>query len=290
MEEEELILEDLIERMNNNVSVIERCNANWTSLLRDLKGEAKVTEEQEHNRVAEGDEGYVEVLLNAGECIGHMRVRMKRIEKKLVQRTPPSSPFDVKAASTSSSGLHISLPKLQLMTFDGNVLQWQEFWDTFSASVHQQGLPSVAKFIDLKSVLKGAAAAAISGIPVSNDNYDMAILLLKERFGRPQKIIESLYSQLQILPTSSNKFIDLKLTSDSVERILRQLESLSESIDQRILIQQVLGKFPLEFLIELEESKDPKVPWKTNELCKTITNTVDIQENVLHFVSNNVSY
>jgi len=51
MEEEELILEDLIERMNNNVSVIERCNANRTSLLRDLKGEAKVTEEQEHSHV-----------------------------------------------------------------------------------------------------------------------------------------------------------------------------------------------------------------------------------------------
>ena len=44
MEEEELTLEDLIECMNNNVSVIERCNANWTSLLKDLKGEAKVTE------------------------------------------------------------------------------------------------------------------------------------------------------------------------------------------------------------------------------------------------------
>jgi len=38
------------------------------------------------------------------------------------------------------------------------------------ASVHQQGLPPVAKFTHLKSVLKGAAAAAISGIPVNNEN------------------------------------------------------------------------------------------------------------------------
>ena len=115
VEEEELTLEDLIERMNNNVSVIERCNANWTSLLQDLKGEAKVTEEQEHSHVAEGDEGYVEVLLNAGECIGHMRARLKRIEKKLVQRTPLSCPSDPKAAGGSNTGrLQISLPKLQL--------------------------------------------------------------------------------------------------------------------------------------------------------------------------------
>ena len=61
MEEEELTLEDLIERMKNNISVIERCNADWTSLLQDLEGKAKVTEEQEHSHVAEGDEGYIEV-------------------------------------------------------------------------------------------------------------------------------------------------------------------------------------------------------------------------------------
>ena len=40
MTEEELTLEDLIECMNN-VSVIEQCNANWTSLLQDLKGKMK---------------------------------------------------------------------------------------------------------------------------------------------------------------------------------------------------------------------------------------------------------
>ena len=132
-------------------------------------------------------------ILNAGECIGRTRVRLKRIEKKIAQRTPPPN---TKVAG--NVGLQISLPKLQLQTFDGNVLQWQEFWDTYTAA----NLPPVAKFSYLKSILKGSAAAAISGILVSNENYDMALLLLKERFGRPEKIIESLYScsQLQILP------------------------------------------------------------------------------------------
>ncbi|XP_065891721.1 uncharacterized protein [Dysidea avara] len=190
-----------------------------------------------------------------------MRARLKRIEKKLVQRTPLSCLSDPKAAGGSNTGgLKISLPKLQLQTFDGNLLQWQEFWDTFSAAVHQQSLPPVAKFSYLKGVLKGAAAATISGISVSNENYDMALLLLRERCRRPEKIIESLYSQLQLLPRSSNKLVDLKRTSDSVEKILRQSEALSEPI-----VQQILSKFPLEFLIKLEESKDPKIPCKMKE-------------------------
>jgi len=42
------------------------------------------------------------------------------------------------AGSVGTNGLQISLPKLQLQMFDGNLQQWQEFWDIFNASVHQQ--------------------------------------------------------------------------------------------------------------------------------------------------------
>jgi len=62
MEEEEEVVEDLVEQMNNNVSIVECCINDWTSLLRTLKGEAKVTEEEEQSRAADGKEGYVEIL------------------------------------------------------------------------------------------------------------------------------------------------------------------------------------------------------------------------------------
>jgi len=42
----------------------------------------------------------------------------------------------------------------------------------------------------VRSVLKGTAAMTISGIAVNDDNYDLALKLLRERFGRPEKIVE----------------------------------------------------------------------------------------------------
>ena len=182
MEEEEEIIEDLVERMNNNVSIVERCNDDWASLLRNLKGETNVTEEEEQSRAADGKEGYVELLLDSGECIGRLKARLKRIQRKLdIKRRTPLDPMAAVSSqhvawSVSNSGLQISLPKLQLQTFDGNLQQWQEFWDIFDASVHQQqNLPSVAKFSYLKSTLKGTAALAISGISVNNENCDVAL-------------------------------------------------------------------------------------------------------------------
>ena len=93
----------------------------------------------------------------------------------------------------------------------------------------------------------------------------------KEKFGRPEKIIELLYSKLQAIPRCSNRFMDIKHTCDSIEKILRQLEAQDEPVNsQGMLIQQLLAKFPADFLLKLEQSKEPTVPWTMENLHKVI--------------------
>ena len=54
--------------------------------------------------------------------------------------------------------LRVNLSKLRLPVFDGNLQHWQEFWDVYKATIHdQQTLSAVSKFSYLKSVLKGSA-------------------------------------------------------------------------------------------------------------------------------------
>ena len=77
-------------------------------------------------------------------------------------------------------------------------------WDVFNSSVHEQEVPNVTKFSYLKGSLHGAAAAVIGGISITNDNYDIVIELLKEKFGKRGIIIDALYSQLQYLPMATN--------------------------------------------------------------------------------------
>ena len=57
----------------------------------------------------------------------------------------------------TSRDMHMSysrLPKLHLPTFDGNPLQWQTFWDSFSAAVDSNAcLTGVKKFNYLRTQL-----------------------------------------------------------------------------------------------------------------------------------------
>ena len=114
----------------------------------------------------------------------------------------------------------------------------------------------------MKGSLRGIAANAIHGISITSDNYHTTIELLKERFGKGEVIIETLYLQLQHMPTATNRISDIKSTYENVEKILRQLESQKEDINnQKILVQQILSKFPIQVLIKLEESKELQDPW-----------------------------
>ena len=71
--------------------------------------------------------------------------------------------------------------------------------------------------------------------------------------------------------------------SETIEKVLRQLEAQGESIDkQRVLIQQIISKYPPEVVTKLEETKEP---WSIKSLRKAICHYVTVQENVQCYVS-----
>ena len=77
--------------------------------------------------------------------------------------------------------------------------------------------------------------------------------------------------------------------SETIEKILRQLEAQGEFIDeQRVLFQQIISKYPQEVIVKLEETKEPVIPWTVKSLRKAICHYVTVQENVQHYVFTNV--
>ena len=95
----------------------------------------------------------------------------------------PANKFQTKP----SPKVHINLPKLHIQPFDGNPLEWLTFWDCYSNAIHNNHELNNMSY--LKGLLTCNAARAISGLPMTSQNYDKAIEMLKERFGRKQVLI-----------------------------------------------------------------------------------------------------
>ena len=57
------------------------------------------------------------------------------------------------------------------------------------------------------------------------ENYDIALRTLRDKYGRKDVIVESLYASFQKIPNASNESADVQHTYDATERILKQLET-----------------------------------------------------------------
>ena len=106
-----------------------------------MKTEEKVKEEKEYQRVVEGSEGYIEILMEANELVAHLETRLKVIARigqqaraKVLSeretettvnpsvRMQPGGYNNTELISSSlGENLRVNLPKLQLPVFDGNL-------------------------------------------------------------------------------------------------------------------------------------------------------------------------
>ena len=82
------------------------------------------------------------------------------------------------------------------------------------------------------------------------------------------------------------KFSEVQRVSETIEKLLRQLEVQGEIInEQRTLVQQVISKYPMEVICKLEDCKQPTVPWNMKSLREAIYKYITVQENVQRYVS-----
>ena len=113
----------------------------------------------------------------------------------------------------------------------------------------------------LPAKVEGKAKAAIAGLEITYDNYDVAVKILRDRFGDPQTVISSHYTKLMDLPSSINQTTALRSTFDELEKHLRCFTTLGEDTNHRNFVSLIMSKLPREVIIKPEEMKKPAELW-----------------------------
>ncbi|CAC5354911.1 pncA [Mytilus coruscus] len=103
--------------------------------------------------------------------------------------------------------------------------------------------------------------SAISGLTLSHENYDVAISILKERYGNVQFVVNKHYSDLINLQSASNQTSYLHTLYDDLERHLSSLDAMHQDVTQDEFISMITSKLPKEVLIQLEIQKGNNERW-----------------------------
>jgi hypothetical protein len=131
------------------------------------------------------------------------------------------------ATHTESPGL--KLPKLDVPTFSGNILQWRNFWEQFVISVHNRTtLSNSEKLVYLQQALKGGSARnAVEGLSRSGENYEEAIKCLTDRYDRPRLIHQAhVKAILEAAPLREGTGKEVRKLHDSLQQHLRALKAM----------------------------------------------------------------
>ena len=195
-----------------------------------------------------------------------------------VNQLPPIPPPQ---SSHSQSTTKPRLPKLVLPKFKGEITKFKSFWDSFDSAVNKNAdLSSVDKFNYLHALLEGQAARAIQGLTLSESNYQAAVEILHERFGKTQQIISADVDELLRLPTCTwDKPGQLRIIYDKIKINVRGLESLGVKAEQygSFLIPVIMSRLPAEVRLHVARVSTKDV-WEINELLKVIQAEVEARE------------
>ncbi|XP_077989885.1 uncharacterized protein LOC144444346 [Glandiceps talaboti] len=235
--------------------------------ISECLGELSAFERQLQERKEECQPGITKQLQSMFELQTQMQTQTKLLLE--AQQQANLSPHHTSQHSPSSNSANVKLPKLEITSFNGDILKWIEFWDSFASAVHYNtSLSPIDKFNYLRSKLTGEALNSLSGLTLSNENYEIAVTILKERFGDEQTVINTHYTSLMDLSPSPNQLTRLRSLHDALERHLRSLEALGQNVNQEIFISMITSKLPKEVLLQLEMQKGADSRWTVMKLRK----------------------
>ncbi len=263
------VIKKKLSRLQNTVSAFKELQIALTDLIDETEDEGLI-----EARCKEEDEEY-EFLLELEDVLYDAQQKL----------TPPTSnkgdagkeESAISTHTTNNNDIRSRLPNLEIVKFNGDFLKFAEFWEHFEATIHNNSrLSVIEKFGYLKSYLCGAASTAIDGLMVCSDNYEEAVAIIKERFGKKALIVAELYNRLSKVKPPSYKPASLRRFVDEIELLLRSLKAQGKSTENDQILYTIQSKLPKDMLMEI--SRELGEDWQMNTMWEAIKKHVGILE------------
>jgi len=238
----------------------------------------------ELDKLSEYDDG---LLAEVRTCVSYCKVATEKLAPKGADMIDLSYLKD-KLGPTGQSAQNpvlactkpaTRLPEIPLPEFNGDFRLWPTFRDRFTEQVDSRDISNNDKMYYLIGCLKGDAADALRGIPVSADNYVLALSVLSERFYRPRLVAMSLVDKLLNSPVMSQESLsDLNNFISTFNENISLLEALNvPNMGSFILFTLAFRRLPVATRKLFESGSKAEFP-SIGDLLKFVRTRVSILE------------
>ncbi|KAG1953542.1 hypothetical protein F2P79_010032 [Pimephales promelas] len=204
------------------------------------------------------------------EEYGQRVISAKARVRRVMQRVRENTDRRPRDAAPARRGQTVKLPELIINKFSGDISLWQDFWNQFETAIHRNdALSKTEKFNYLKTYVAGAASKAIAGLMLTDSNYDHAIDLLQNRFGRKDLLIDAHV-------TKSSNLCPVKKSYDECEVQIRSFESLGVASEAygSLLCPVLLRMIPEDIALQYSRQRGSSDEWKVSEVMEFLQNEI----------------
>lgn len=139
----------------------------------------------------------------------------------------------------------IKLKKVDLPIFDGDPLEWPQFWDMFNSCINSQtSYSDVLKAHQLKLHLTGKALNAIKDIRIEGQNYREMLSRLFSRYDNSNYLKCSFLKRLQTLECPKDNLEKLQSFYDEVNYCVTELKRMGEQCTDTAVAYPLINKLP----------------------------------------------
>ena len=140
------------------------------------------------------------------------------------------------------------IPEVKLTVFKGNFEEWETFWSLFRTNVDvRDDLEKTTKFIYLVQSLEGEPKEMISGLAITDDNYTVALYILRDRYANESKQTNVLMQKFHAMSTPKHNAKDLRVFLTEYRKIKHQLTRVLNFQASELVIKSiVVSKLPFQ--------------------------------------------
>ena len=139
------------------------------------------------------------------------------------------------------------LPEWKLAQFNGDSLQWHEWFGQFKSAIDSSPLTDDVKLTYLKTLVTGKAKTAIAEFAYCGTMYKDALKTLERKFGQPQAVVSAYLDKLANVPPvkmhNSESIISYAATICSLVGVFRSLNYVQD-LSSASLLGQAVQKLP----------------------------------------------
>ena len=144
-------------------------------------------------------------------------------------------------SSTVTKKKYGRLPEVKLATLKGNYDERETFWSSFRTNVDiRDDLERSTKFIYLAQSLEGEPKEMISGLAITDDNYSIAVHILKDRYDNATRQTNVLLQKFHSLPTPKHNPKDLRNFLTEYRKAKTQLAHVLDFQQSELVIKSIL--------------------------------------------------